>query len=122
MRQRAGRWCARKLIVDTTGAEREQALDEWVEIGIYPGDARKREELQVILANPTYLQKYRMTQSKETITLNLLRESWHAGVDPRSLMIDVHGERPLLAGTDPLSVQPQSSKNCAIRGAASWPS
>lgn len=90
-----GRWqlkldlTARKLIVEPTGAEREQPLDEWVEIGVYPGPAKKREDRQVILGTPMYLKKHRVTRASQTITLELPREPGHVGVDPRSLLIDV---------------------------------
>jgi plastocyanin len=45
---------ARKLLVDDTGAEHAQPLDEWVEIGVYPGAAKKQENRQVIVGNGGY--------------------------------------------------------------------
>ena len=90
-----GRWqltlelSALKLIVDPTGAEREQPLDEWVEIGVYPGPAKKREDRQVILGTPMYLKMHRVTRATETITLELPREPGHVSVDPRALLVDL---------------------------------
>lgn len=90
-----GRWqltldlSARKLIVDLTGEERGQPLDEWVEIGVYPGPAKKREDRQVILGTPMYLKTHHLTRATETITLELPREPGHVGVDPRALLIDL---------------------------------
>ena len=90
-----GRWqltlelSALKLIVDPTGAERGQPLDEWVEIGVYPGPAKKREDRQVILGTPMYLKMHRVTRATETITLELPREPGHVGVDPRALLVDL---------------------------------
>jgi ABC-2 type transport system permease protein len=90
-----GRWQltldlrARKLLVDDTGAEHAQPLDEWVEIGIYPGAAKKQENRQVIVGKPMYLEKHRITRATESITVVLPSEPGHVGVDPRSLLIDV---------------------------------
>ena len=64
-----GRWQvtldlrARKLLVDDAGAEIERPLDEWVEIGVYPGPARKQENGEVILGKPMYLEKHRLTKA-----------------------------------------------------------
>ena len=66
-----GRWQvtldlrARKLLVDDTGAEHKRPLDEWVEIGIYPGAARRQENLDVIVGKPMYLKKHRLTEASE---------------------------------------------------------
>lgn len=90
-----GRWQltvdldARKLVVDDTGAERDLPLDEWIEIGVYPGPARRQENRQVIVGEPMYLQKHRITRAKQAITLLLPREPGHVGVDPRALLVDV---------------------------------
>ncbi len=90
-----GRWQvtldvrARKTLVDDAGTEHEQALDEWVEIGIYPGAARRQENREVIVGKPMYLQKHRLTRAAQTITVIVPNEPGHAGVDPRSLLVDL---------------------------------
>jgi len=90
-----GRWQltlnlgARKLVVDATGAEREQPLDEWVEIGVYPGAAKRQENRQVILGTPMYQKKHRITRATQAITVVVPREPGHVGVDPRALLIDL---------------------------------
>ena len=90
-----GRWQvtldlrARKLLVDDAGAEIERPLDEWVEIGVYPGAARRQENRDVILGKPMYLEKHRITQATQTITVTVPREPGHVGVDPRALLVDV---------------------------------
>ncbi|HSD17596.1 MAG TPA: ABC transporter permease subunit [Thermomonas sp.] len=90
-----GRWevtldlRARKLVVDATGAELEQPLEEWVEIGVYPGAAKKQENREVIVGTPMYLQKHRITRATESITVVVPGEPGHVGVDPRSLLVDV---------------------------------
>lgn len=61
----------------------------WVEIGVYPGPAKKWEDRQVILGTQMYLIKHLVTRASETITLELPRELGHVGVDPRSLLIHV---------------------------------
>lgn len=90
-----GRWeleldlRARKLVVDATGAEREQPLDEWIEIGVYPGAAKKREDRQVIVGTPMYQQKHRINRATDTITVVVPAEPGHVGIDPRSLLVDL---------------------------------
>lgn len=90
-----GRWQltldlrARKLVVDEAGAEHEQPLEEWIEIGVYPGAAKKQENREVIVGTPMYLEKHRITSATESITVVVPDEPGHVGVDPRSLLIDV---------------------------------
>lgn len=90
-----GRWeltldvRARKFVVDEKGAEHEQTLDEWVEIGVYPGQAQRQENRQVIVAKPIYLDKHHITQSAQSITVVVPGEPGHAGIDPRSLLVDL---------------------------------
>ena len=75
--------------MDDSGAEREQPLHEWIEIGVYPGVAKKQENRQVIVGMPMYLQKHRITRATESITVVVPAEPGHVGVDPRSLQIDL---------------------------------
>ena len=90
-----GRWQvtvdlrARKLLVDDAGAEIERPLDEWVEIGVFPGPARKAENGEVILGKPMYLKKHRIDKATQTITVMVPGEPGHVGVDPRALLVDV---------------------------------
>ena len=80
---------ARKLLVDDAGAESEQPLDEWVEIGVYPGPTRQYENGEVMVGKPMYLRRHRLTATQQTITVTVPREPGHAGVDPRALLVDV---------------------------------
>lgn len=90
-----GRWRltldlrARKLVVDTTGAEHTRPLDEWIEIGVYPGAAQRREDRQVIVGKPMYLAKHHVTAAEQSITVTLPSQPGHVGVDPRSLLVDL---------------------------------
>ncbi|QSX79749.1 ABC transporter permease/M1 family aminopeptidase [Agrilutibacter solisilvae] len=89
-----GRWQvtldlrARKLLVDDAGAEIDRPLDEWVEIGVYPGAVR-RENGEVIPGKPLYLARHRLDSRQQAITVVVPREPGHVGVDPRALLVDV---------------------------------
>ncbi|HWI24357.1 MAG TPA: M1 family aminopeptidase, partial [Lysobacter sp.] len=80
---------ARKLLVDDTGAEIERPLDEWVEIGVFPGPAKKQENGEVIPGKPMYLRKHHIDRATQTITVTVPQEPGHVGVDPRALLVDV---------------------------------
>lgn len=90
-----GRWeltldvRARKFVVDGNGAEHEQPLDEWVEMGVYPGQAQRQENRQVIVGTPLYLGKQHLTRPAQTLTVVVPAEPGHAGIDPRSLLVDL---------------------------------
>ena len=90
-----GRWQldidlrARKLVVDAAGAEHVRPLDEWVEIGVYPGPAKKAENGLVIAGKPAYLRRHRLRQAGQTVTVLLPEEPGHVGVDPRALLVDL---------------------------------
>ncbi|MCC8362137.1 hypothetical protein LK996_03485 [Lysobacter sp. A6] len=89
-----GRWQvtldarARKLVVDDTGAEIERPLDEWVEIGVFTGPAR-RENGEVIPGKPIYLAKHRIHQANQAIVVTVPEAPGHVGIDPRALLVDV---------------------------------
>lgn len=80
---------ARKFVVDMAGGEIDQALDEWVEVGVYPGPVQVGETGQVILDEPLYLEKHQLRHSTQTITMRVPVEPGHVGVDPRSLLVDL---------------------------------
>lgn len=90
-----GRWQvtmdvrARKLVVDDTGAEHDRPLDEWIEIGVYPGAVRKQENGEALLGKPMILQRHRVTNARQTITVTVPAEPGHVGIDPRALLVDL---------------------------------
>jgi len=43
----------------------------------------------VILGQPMYLARHRITSARQTITVTTSREPGHVGVDPRALLVDV---------------------------------
>jgi ABC-type transport system involved in multi-copper enzyme maturation permease subunit len=90
-----GRWKvaldvrARKLVVDDAGAEIDQPLDEWVEVGLFPGSPRWSENGQMLVGKPMYLGQHRITRSRQTIEVIVAAKPGHAGIDPRALLVDL---------------------------------
>ena len=90
-----GRWKvaldvrARKLVVDDAGTEIDQPLDEWVEVGLFPGSPRWSENGQMLVGKPMYLGQHRITRSRQTIEVIVAAKPGHAGIDPRALLVDV---------------------------------
>jgi ABC-2 type transport system permease protein len=72
---------ARKVVVDIAGVETEVPMDDLVEVGAFAanGDA-------------LYLQKHRMRSGEQRITLTVPAAPARAGIDPRSLLIDVKSD------------------------------
>jgi ABC-type transport system involved in multi-copper enzyme maturation permease subunit len=67
---------AGKFVIDETGVETALAMDDWVEIGVFAGDA------------PVYLQKHRIRSGKQTIMVTVPTKPTRAGIDPRLLLVD----------------------------------
>ena len=69
---------ARKVVVDTAGAETNMPMNDLVEIGVFaPG------------GKPLYLSMHRVRSGRQTITVTVPRQPGRAGIDPRHLLIDV---------------------------------
>jgi ABC-2 type transport system permease protein len=85
----AGTWrvtlevSARKVVVDTAGAEREVPMNDLVEIGVFApaGDEGP--------GKPLYLRMHRIRAGEQRITITVPGEPGQAEVDPRGLLIDV---------------------------------
>ena len=73
---------ARKVAVDTMGAETDMPMDDLVEIGVYASEAGEEDEL-------LYLEMHRMRSGPRTITVTVPGRPARAGIDPRHLLIDV---------------------------------
>jgi len=75
---------ARKVAVDTLGAETAIAMNDLIEIGVFApaaaGEARGR---------PLHLAMHRVRTGPQTITIVLPQRPASAGIDPRHLLIDV---------------------------------
>jgi hypothetical protein len=70
---------ARKVVVDTAGAETEVPMNDLVQIGVFARDP----------GAPLYLRMHRIRPGRQRITVIVPREPARAGIDPRNLLIDV---------------------------------
>jgi ABC-2 type transport system permease protein len=73
---------ARKVVVDEQGIETEVPMNDFVEIGVSAAEDEHFEE-------PLYLQKHRVRSGEQRITVIVPKKPAQAGIDPRSLLIDV---------------------------------
>jgi ABC-2 type transport system permease protein len=71
---------AQKVIVDSTGAEKEVPMNDLLEVGIY----EEGESSNV----PLYLKMHRIRSGEQTIKITVPRKPGRAGIDPNNLMID----------------------------------
>ncbi len=75
---------AHKFRADSLGTEREIALGDWVDVGVFD----KNEDKASKLGKPLYFQKYKITQPKTIIELTVSGEPHKAGIDPYNKLID----------------------------------
>jgi len=82
---KAGNWQvtlqvqAQKVVVDSTGYEKEVPMNDWLEVGIFE---EGRDE-------PLYLEMHRVRSGKQTIKVTVPRKPERGGIDPNNLMIDL---------------------------------
>jgi hypothetical protein len=74
---------ARKVVVDSAGAETLFPPDDWIEIGVYAPDAEGETQGGLI-----YLQKHHISSKSQIITVTVPQKPAKAGIDPRHLLID----------------------------------
>ena len=76
---------ARKLTVDSAGAETEVPMDDWVEVGVFAavGDGVN------VLDDPIQVRMQRIRSGRQTITVTVPRKPLRAGIDPFHLLIDL---------------------------------
>jgi ABC-type transport system involved in multi-copper enzyme maturation permease subunit len=72
---------AQKVVVDSTGREKEVPMDDWLEIGVFGEGGFPR--------RPLYLQMHRIRSGVQTIKVKVPRKPGRAGIDPNHLMIDL---------------------------------
>ncbi len=72
---------AQKVVVDSTGAEKEVPMQDWLEVGIY-GEGKG-------LDDPLYLQMHHIRSGEQTIKVTVPRKPDNGGIDPNHLMIDL---------------------------------
>ena len=74
---------ARKVVVDSAGAETEVPMDDLVEVGVFAAAEDGG------LGEPLYLRMHRIRSGEQRITVTVPRQPARAGIDPRNLLIDV---------------------------------
>jgi ABC-2 type transport system permease protein len=77
---------ARKVVVDEDGVETEVPMEDLIEVGVFTGaeDGARGDAL--------YLQKHRVRSGEQRITVMVPGPPARAGIDPRSLLIDVDAD------------------------------
>lgn len=85
-----GKWtvrldvAAKKLRADSTGAEREIPVDDWVTIGVFGGGTSKGDRL----GKPLYTGRHRLTSALHTVEVVVPEPPRRAAVDPYHLLVD----------------------------------
>ena len=74
---------ARKVQVDTAGAEKEIPMDDLIEVGVFDASGEEGE-----LGKPLYLRQHRIHSGRQQISVMVSKEPECAGIDPRNLLID----------------------------------
>jgi aminopeptidase N len=74
---------ARKVVVDSVGVETEVPMNDLVEVGVFAAAEDGG------LGEPLYLRVHRVRSGEQRITVTVPRKPVRAGIDPRSLLIDV---------------------------------
>ncbi len=74
---------ARKEVVDSVGVETEVPMDDLVEVGVFAVAEDGG------LGEPLYLRVHRVRSGEQQITVTVPGKPARAGIDPRSLLIDV---------------------------------
>ena len=77
---------ARKVVVDTAGAETEVSMNDLVEVGVFAATEDGRR------GDPLYLQKHRVRSGEQSLTVTVPKKPARAGIDPRSLLIDIEAK------------------------------
>jgi ABC-2 type transport system permease protein len=70
---------AQKVVIDSTGNEKEVSMNDWLEVGLY--EEGKDE--------PLYLQRHRIKSGEQIIKVTVPRRPERGGIDPNYLMIDL---------------------------------
>ncbi|WP_022836896.1 ABC transporter permease/M1 family aminopeptidase [Salisaeta longa] len=73
---------ARKVRADSLGAETEVAMNDWIDVGVFPPDTSD------VPPEPLYLRKHRLKSGAQTITVTVDDEPARAGIDPYAKLID----------------------------------
>lgn len=77
---------ARKVVVEEDGVETELPMDDLIEVGVFAGADGGA------LGDTLYLQMHRVRSGEQRITVMVPSKPARAGIDSRSLLIDVEGD------------------------------
>ncbi len=80
---------AKKLRADTLGTETDIPINDWIDIGIFAGEGKKKEDLG---AKMLYLQKHKITGPKMEFDIIVDEPPTKAGIDPYHKLIDRNPE------------------------------
>jgi ABC-2 type transport system permease protein len=75
---------AKKLRADTTGAEKEIPVADWVTIGVFGGETSAGDRLGKLL----YTGRHRLTSAMQTVEVVVAEPPRRAAVDPYHLLVD----------------------------------
>jgi ABC-2 type transport system permease protein len=81
---------ARKIVVDPQGNENDQPMDEWIEIGVFAQNPNRERQDQ--LGKTLYLERHRIRQGQQTITMTVPELPVRAGIDPYHLLFEWDGD------------------------------
>ncbi|HYW07752.1 MAG TPA: hypothetical protein VE913_12410, partial [Longimicrobium sp.] len=76
---------ARKVTVDSAGAEREVPMNEWVQVGIFAPTTAESTEFGRTL----YLRMHRIRSGQQTVTVTVPQKPADAGIDPYLILLDL---------------------------------
>ncbi|NBB87982.1 MAG: hypothetical protein GVY12_17415 [Bacteroidetes bacterium] len=71
-----------KVQADSLGAETEVAMNDWIDVGVFPPDTSQAP------SEPLYLRKHRLESGDQTITVTVDGVPARAGIDPYAKLID----------------------------------
>ncbi len=72
---------AQKVVIDSGGKEHEEAMNDWLEIGLY-GNVSGVEK-------PLYLNRHRIRTGEQILKVTVPKKPVRGGIDPNFLMIDL---------------------------------
>ncbi|MDJ1473319.1 hypothetical protein QNI19_32590 [Cytophagaceae bacterium DM2B3-1] len=76
---------AEKLRADSTGNEKNIAINDWIDVGVYHKDDQGKDKL-------IYLKKHKVNKKENTFVITVSEEPSKAGIDPLNKLIDRHAE------------------------------
>jgi ABC-2 type transport system permease protein len=89
---------AKKVYADSLGNEKPQALQDWIDVGVFVKKDKKQGAENTQLSNtnsnsfalgkPLYFKKHKFTNGKTTLEITVDEEPTQAGIDPYNKLID----------------------------------